>query len=351
MRSRSLGNLVLVGGFAAFCLAGIGYLALNMGLQVPGQPGYRLRALFENQQGLVGQSEVRVSGVKVGEVLGIGAGPGGEALVEMRIDPGVKLRQDTRALVRPKSLLGEKYVELIRRLGSAAPYVTDGFTLPKAQTGQAVEIDDVLNNMDAETRTAFSESLRQLGVALKGHSGDVNQSIPNLDATAANLRPLARTAEARQKEIDRILTDLAIIMAALADEQDALGQIVVSGNTVMGAMAVRDRELAGTVEQASRLFASLDLAFADLTPADRASLRKSPATIASGRTLLSLTNAQVDRLLPEVLLAQVNYPNNQLNVSHDAATSLTYEWMSAFAQRDPPGGNHALRSYASVFEN
>jgi virulence factor Mce-like protein len=343
MRGRSLTNLVLISGFAAICIAGIGYLAVNMGFQVPGQPGYRLRAVFDTQEGLVSQSEVRVSGVKVGEVVDVSSAPSGEALVAMRIDPSVKLRSDVRALVRPKSLLGEKFVELVRKPGSSAPIAADGFTIPKAQTGQAVEIDDVLNNMDPETRAAFSESLRQLGVALKGRADDVNQSIPNVDATAANLRPLARTADARQKEIDRILTDLAIIMAALADEQDALGHIVVSGNTVMGAMARRDHELAGTVVEANRLFTSLDTAFADLTPADRASLQKSPATIASGRTLLSLTNPEIDRLLPEILLAQVNYPNNQLNVSHEASLTLAREWMSAFAQQDPPGGNHALR--------
>ncbi len=334
MRGRTLANLVIVTAFAAFCVAGLSMLAVALGLNVPGRPGWHLAASFAQTEGLVPQAEVRVSGVAVGHVLQLGPDGRGGTLVQMQMDPGVQLRRDTRAMVRPKSLIGEKYVELIRKPGSAAPYVQSGYVIPRSQTSQAVEIDDVLNNMDPETRQEFSTSLRNLGVAVDQRSGDINASIPEIDSTVGNLRPLARTAQARQAEIDRILSDLAVIMAALADEQDSLGRVVDSGNVAFGAMARRDQDLAGTVNQAAQLFGSLDVTFADLTPADRASLQKSPPTIASGRRLLALTNPAIDRLFPELLLAQVNYPNNELSVSHPEAVGMAYEWLSAFAQND-----------------
>jgi phospholipid/cholesterol/gamma-HCH transport system substrate-binding protein len=333
----------MVGAFLALCIGGLGYLAVSMGLQVPGlrEGGWRLEASFDGVQGLVPQSDVDVSGVRAGHVLGIRSDAGGGAMVTMVIDPNVRLRRDVRAVLRPKSLIGEKYVELVRKPGSTATYAGDGFRLPRQQTGQAVEIDDVLNGMDAPTRAAFSQSLRQLGVAVDQRQADISAAVPDVEQAAANLRPLARTADARQQEINRILTDLAIIMAALADEQDALGRTIVSGDTATGALARRDAELAGTVQQADKLFASLDKALADTTPADRASLQKAPPTIASGRQLLSELNPAVDRLLPELLLAQVNYPNNQLSVSQPDAVSLAYEWMSAFSQVDNQG--HSMR--------
>src|SRR5437763_263354 len=150
--------------------------------------------------------------------------------------------------------------------------------------GQAVQIDDILNaTADPQTRQAMSESFRQLGVALDGRAADVSDTLPPLDQTMSRLRPLARVGEARQQELDRILTNLNTIMQALADEQDQLGRIVTSGDTVMSAVATRDQALAGTVTNAAALFTSLDTAFRDLTPADRASLQESPATIAAGR--------------------------------------------------------------------
>jgi virulence factor Mce-like protein len=334
---RVISNLVVVGAFAILCIGGLSWLAAGMGAQFPGQSGMNLRAYFASAEGLVPQAEVRVAGVQVGHVIDMSGGPNGTTRVHMQLQSSIRLRRDTRAVVRPKTLLGEKFVELIRSPASTAPYLREGDSIPLSQTGAAVEIDDVLNNMDPQTRKAFSDTLQQLGVALDNRQGDVNASIVPLDQTVTNLRPLAQTAEARQKQIDRILTDLNIIMAALADENQALGQIVDSGNTAMGAIAQRDQDLAGTVDQASILFGSLDTTFRDLTPADRQSLQQSPATIESGRQLFSNANPVVDKLIPELLLAQINYPSNQLNVTDKSALTLAQEWESAFAQKDAAG--------------
>jgi ABC-type transporter Mla subunit MlaD len=196
--------------------------------------------------------------------------------------------------------------------------------------------------MDAPTRQAMSESFRQLGIALDGRQQDVAAALPPLDSTMANLRPLARVGESRQQELDRILTNLNTIMQALADEQEQLGHLVTSGDTVMSAIASRDQALAGTVRNGAAVFGSLDTAFNGVTPADRASLQKSPATIAAGRRTLSLTNPQVDQLLPEILLGQISYPNDQLNISNAESLTLAAEWISAFSQQDATG-YHSLR--------
>jgi virulence factor Mce-like protein len=342
-RARTAFNLVLVSAFAAICLVGIGFIAANMGLSGPWSRGFALQAVFDSANGLVPQAEVRVSGVQVGRVLEISGADGGGSLVKMELTPGIQLRQGTRAMIRPKTLLGEKFVELIRPTGSGTPYLQSGATIPKTHTGQAVEIDDILNAMDAQTRQAMSESFRQLGVALDGRAGDINATIGPLDATMANLRPLARVGEARQQELDRILTNLNTIMQALADEQDQLGRIVDSGDQVMSAMASRDQALAGTVQNAAAVFASLDLALRNVTPANRASLVKSPPTIAAGQRVLALTNPQVDQLLPELLLGQISYPNHQLNIANAESLGLAAEWISAFAQQDAATGFHELR--------
>ena len=187
--------------------------------------------------GLVPQSDVDVAGVHAGKVTSIAPDPRGGAIVTMVIDDGVHLRSDTRALLRPKTAIGEMYIELIRATGSSAPYVSDGYQLPRQQTGQAVELDTILNELDPQTRAAISASLRQLGIAVNGQQADISAAIPDVEQATANLRPLAQVADARQQEIGRILTDLAIILSALADEQDALGRVIVSGDTATGALA------------------------------------------------------------------------------------------------------------------
>ncbi len=342
MPRRTVVSVAMVITFAAACLLGLGVIALNMGLHGPWSSDFALNAEFASANGLVPQSEVRVSGVHVGTVVSIGDSRDGGALVQMALQPGIRLRQDTRAVIRPKTLLGEKFVELVRPQSSDQAYLPSGATIPKAQTGQAIEIDDILNAMDAPTRQAMSESFRQLGIALDSRQQDVSASIPGLDSTMANLRPLARVGESRQKELDRILTNLNTIMQALADEQDQLGHLVDSGATVMTGIAARDQALAGTVRNGAAVFGSLDQAFSGATPADRASLQKSPSTIAAGQRTLSLTNPQVDQLLPEILLGQISYPNDQLNISDSESLTLAAEWISAFSHQDA-AGIHSLR--------
>jgi virulence factor Mce-like protein len=335
-------DLALVAGFAVVCLGGLGWLARGMGLELPGlDRGTVIRADFQDSEGLVAQSDVYVSGVHVGHVLSVVPDGHGGALVTMLIDPGVRLRTDVRADVAPKSLLGESYVDLVRTPGSTAPPVPQDFLIRRSQTGEAVEIDRILNTMDPQTRAAVSESLRQLGVAVSGQAASVHASIPQVEQVTANLRPIVQVTDRRQQDLDRILIDLAQIMQALADEQQALSQVVDSGDRTMAAIAQRDQDLAGTVQQAEALLASLDQILQGLTPADRASLQEAPGTLESGQTLLSELNPTVDRLLPELLLAQINYPNNQLEVAYPQALTLAEEWISAFSQQDSLG--HSFR--------
>ncbi len=341
MRRRALADLALVAGFAVLCLGGLGYLATNMGLPTPLERGTLLKADFADAQGLVPQADVDVSGVRVGVVLSVASDGHQGSLVTMRIDPGVRLRTDVQAYVRPKSLLGEDYVELVRKPGSNAPVAPDGYVIPRSATGQAVEIDQILNTFDPQTRAAVTQSLRELGVAVDDRASDLNTSLPEVDQTVANLRPVVQVTDRRQQDLDRILIDLAVIMRALADEQQALGEVVDSGDQAVGAVAQRDQDLAGTVRQANTLMISLDQILQGLTPADRASLAKAPGTLQSGQALLSQLNPTVDRLLPELLLAQINYPSNQLEVSYPQALTLAQEWLSAFSQNDSLG--HSFR--------
>ena len=343
MMRKVVFNLALVSAFTAISLTGIGYVAVNMGLRTSFSSDFQLKADFTSANGLVPLDDVRVSGVQVGKVRSMAGAGGGGTLVTMSIEPGIVIPQGTRAVVRPKSLLGEQFVELVRPQGGGRP-LSSGAVIPRANTGQAVQIDDILNaTADLQTRQAMSESFRQLGVALDGRAADVSDTLPPLDQTMSRLRPLARVGEARQQELDRILTNLNTIMQALADEQDQLGRIVTSGDTVMSAVASRDQALAGTVTNAAALFTSFDTAFRDLTPADRASLQESPATIAAGRRTLALTNPGIDQLLPELLLAQEGWPNNQLGITDSESLTLAAEWISAFSNQDPATGYHSLR--------
>lgn len=337
IRKRAVADLVFLIAFAAVCLGGLGYLAIGMGLPVPFvQHGWTLKARFAHAEGLVPQSDVYENGVNVGKVISLRP-DGNGALATMRIDSGVALHTDVKAYVQPKTAVGDTYVNLIRTRNSTAPLATSGYVIPVAHTGQTVQLDKILNAMTPATRAAMSRSLQQLGIAVNGRSADIHASIPQVNQVLANLQPIVQVANARQHDIDHILVSLAVIMHSLAQEQQSLGQLVTSGNTAMGAIAGRDSQLGGTVRQADRLMGSLQQVLRGLTPADRKSLAESPPTLKAGLRLLSQLNPTIDRLLPELLLAQVNYPNNQNSVVSHGAETVAQEWISMFSQQDSLG--------------
>ncbi|TMC09475.1 MAG: hypothetical protein E6J29_13720, partial [Chloroflexi bacterium] len=61
VRPGTMTNLALLAGFAAVCLGGIAYLAVNIGLRYPGESGYQLNAVFKDASGVVPQDEVRIA--------------------------------------------------------------------------------------------------------------------------------------------------------------------------------------------------------------------------------------------------------------------------------------------------
>ena len=65
----SIGRMLVMVGFAASCFAILLYLWLTFGGSVPLQAkGYRITANFPEATTLANESDVRISGVKVGEV-------------------------------------------------------------------------------------------------------------------------------------------------------------------------------------------------------------------------------------------------------------------------------------------
>src|SRR5580700_11140060 len=76
--------------------------------------GYELTANFEHIDGIRDGSDVRISGIKVGSVLGTVLDPKTFlATVTMSVEPAVKLPDDTVAEILSSSLLGDKYMSLV----------------------------------------------------------------------------------------------------------------------------------------------------------------------------------------------------------------------------------------------
>jgi phospholipid/cholesterol/gamma-HCH transport system substrate-binding protein len=102
-------------GVGLFMIAGIlalGYLSVGLAkMEVMGQKGYDLEAVFSNSGGLKSGASVVIAGVEVGRVKSIRLDDY-RALISIHLSSGIKIQEDSIATIKTKGLIGEKYVEI-----------------------------------------------------------------------------------------------------------------------------------------------------------------------------------------------------------------------------------------------
>jgi phospholipid/cholesterol/gamma-HCH transport system substrate-binding protein len=102
----------MVGSFLMLGILGMGYLSVQLGrVSFLGGRGYVIIVDFPSVGGLKSGSTVEIAGVEIGRVESIGL-DNYQARVVLRVQPGVKLQDDTIASIKTKGLIGEKYVRI-----------------------------------------------------------------------------------------------------------------------------------------------------------------------------------------------------------------------------------------------
>jgi len=98
-----------------FIIAGIiclGYLSIRLGkMEILGNKGYELYALFSNSGGLKTGSSVMIAGVDVGRVKSVTLDDY-QAKVVMNLSDGIQIQEDAIASIKTKGLIGEKFIEI-----------------------------------------------------------------------------------------------------------------------------------------------------------------------------------------------------------------------------------------------
>ena len=127
-QAPTLGRILVMAIFALSCFGLLLYLWSAFGGPVPLKPhGYRFETSFAEATQLAQEADVRISGVNVGRVKKLDLGEGRtDAEIELK-DEYAPIPQDSRAILRQKTLLGETYVELTPGTNTA-PDIPEGGT-------------------------------------------------------------------------------------------------------------------------------------------------------------------------------------------------------------------------------
>jgi virulence factor Mce-like protein len=222
-------NPVLIGAATTLIVLVAVFLAYNANSGLPFVPTYQLTAEVPSAANLVQGNEVRVGGTRVGVVEEITPRQvgGGRVIAQLKLklETTVKpLPKDSTVLVRPKSALGLKYVELTK--GDSAEGFADGDVMPlKAARPEPVEFDEVVNIFDDATRRASQVSLSNFGDGFAGRGPDLNRALEALNPLLRDLTPVMRNLSDRRTRLKRFVQALgrtSALVAPVAREQASL---------------------------------------------------------------------------------------------------------------------------------
>jgi phospholipid/cholesterol/gamma-HCH transport system substrate-binding protein len=245
----SRGRIAVMTLFAGSCIGLLLFLWVSFGGSVPLSPqGYRFSVEFPQAVELAPQSDVRIAGVSVGQVVNVNLDRRtGLSRAVIQIDSRYAPRPaDTHAVLRQKTLLGETYVELSHG-NPGGPMLRDGGRLPQAQVAPTVQLDQILSTFDPTTRRAFETWMQQDGMALTNRGQDFNDALAELYPFATNVDGVLSVLRRDSSATRTLLADGGRALGDLARTPAQLQGLIRNSNSVFGATNASDRSLAAAV--------------------------------------------------------------------------------------------------------
>jgi virulence factor Mce-like protein len=250
-RAPSIAQIAVAVAFAFSCFGLLLFLWSAFGGPVPFAPeGYRVKVPFNEATQLAVESDVRISNVSVGRVKGIELEDEGEnrdlAVAEIEIDDRyAPIPEDTLAMLRQKTLLGETYVELTQGSQDAPKLEEDG-SLPPAQVAESVQLDEIFRTFDERTRAAFQTWMQQAAIATAGRGADLSAAIANLEPFAEDANRLLRVLDTQDEAVSQFVKNTGVVFGALSERRGQLRGLIQNSGTVFATTARRNRDIEET---------------------------------------------------------------------------------------------------------
>ncbi|MGW8063957.1 MCE family protein [Streptomyces ziwulingensis] len=212
--------------------------------------GTRITAYFDRAVGIYAGSDLRVLGVRVGEVESVHP-QGTRVRVDLALDEGVRVPKSARALVVAPSVVADRYVQLTPAYRSGAA-LADGAVLPASRNRTPVEIDqlyasitelgEALGPDGANSSGALSDLLRTGAANLDGNGEAIGEGIEEFGKAI-------RTLDGSSDDLFATLGSLQTFTTMLKDKDTDVRTAQERLDTVVGYFADNKDDLAGALEE------------------------------------------------------------------------------------------------------
>jgi len=247
------GLRVLAAKFAAFAIVSVLLGILLVNTMRNGLPGdaHTFRAQFDDVSGLRVGDDVKVAGVRVGQVTDIKV-HGDGAQVAFKLQDSQRILDTTMIVMRYQNLLGQRYLAMVQQ-GEEGAELEDGADIGTDHTDPGFDLTELLNGfrplfeiLQPGDVNKLSESLVKV---LQGESGTVEQLL-------SQTTELTGFFASRDEVYGQVLTNLIPVLQNLAGQGDNLSTTIVELKNLMVALAKDRKSIGESIDAVGQLVGS-----------------------------------------------------------------------------------------------
>ncbi|CAL9624329.1 hypothetical protein SUDANB1_05917 [Streptomyces sp. enrichment culture] len=199
------------------------------------------------------RADVKLRGLLVGEVREVRA-DGTKATLDIALKPEhvARIPSDVHARLLPKTLFGEKYVDLVAPRGSSGRPIRAGDVITQDRTRVGIEVQQLMNDLLPLLRTVqpgkLNATLSAFATALEGRGDRIGDNLTRVEAYLRRLNPhlpsleedIARFADVAEiygdaaPDLMEILRNTVTTSRTIVEEKDRLAAALTTTATVAG---------------------------------------------------------------------------------------------------------------------
>lgn len=266
----------------------------------------RITAYFTRAVGVYTGSDVRLLGVRIGEVETVT--PDGERVeVTMRIDGSIGVAEDANVLVIAPSVVSDRYVQFSKP-SRGGPRLANGAVIGVERTGTPVELDELYASLNtlatalgpngANSNGALSDLLNIGAANLRGNGRPFNDSV-------REFADLARTLAGNKDDLFGTVDELQRFTTMLAGNDIQVSNINSRLATVTQTLASNKTELTSALDGLGRALADVQ----DFLKENRALIKSNVDNLAVTTQTLVDKRAVLAETLDDIPLAVTDVLN------------------------------------------
>jgi phospholipid/cholesterol/gamma-HCH transport system substrate-binding protein len=221
-------------------------------------------AYFPRTVGIYPGSDVRVLGVRIGEVKKI-TPEGDRVRVDLEYDEARKVPADAQAAIINSSVVSDRYVQLLP-VYSRGPVLENGAVIPESRTAVPVELDRIFDSLHTTAEALGPKGAnkdgslsRLLGVSaanLKGQGTNLNQAVDDLSQAVTTLSDGRGDLFGTVRNLQVFTAALAADDSSVRSFNDSLAQVAQQLAGERGDLAAALGDVSGFVKNNKKALTS-----------------------------------------------------------------------------------------------